>query len=90
MRRMTDQALPAKIRRLALETLSRDRLGEITSKFDLQVEDRRAQAAHVDAIVRARSLSFAEVLGLLQRDELKAICAALGLDTSGKEKAPLI
>ena len=90
MRRMTDQALPAKFRRLALEVLSRDRLGEITAKFDLQVEDRRAQAAHVDAIVRSRTVPFSEVLGLLQRDELKAICAALGLDTSGKEKAPLI
>jgi type I restriction enzyme M protein len=47
-------------------------------------------AAHVDAVVRARSLEFREVLRLLSRDDLKAICSALGLDASGKEKERII
>ena len=53
---MPEGTLSAKHRRTALETLSRDRLAEITSKFDLTVEDKRAQAAHIDAIIKARSV----------------------------------
>ena len=87
---MPEAALPAKTRRAALEVLSRDRLAAMSAKFDLTVEDRRAQAAHVDAIVRARSLDFGEVLRQLSRDELKAICDALGLDPSGKEKEAIV
>ena len=48
--------------------------------------DRRVAASHVDAILRAKRVDFAEVLGLLGRDELKAVCEALGLDSSGREK----
>jgi type I restriction enzyme M protein len=87
---MTDGILPPRQRRAALETLSRDRLADLTVQFGLAVEDRRAQAAHVDALVRARSLDFGELLRQLQRDELKAICGALGLDSAGKEKEPLV
>jgi type I restriction enzyme M protein len=82
--------LPAKTRRTALEALGRDRLAAITDKFNLVVEDRRALAAHVDAIVRARSIDFREVLRTLSRDELKSICSALHLDASGKEKEPMV
>jgi type I restriction enzyme M protein len=82
--------LPTKTRRAALEALGRDRLSAITEKLDLTVADRRAHAAHVDAVVRARSLEFREVLRLLSRDDLKAICSALGLDASSKEKASII
>lgn len=87
---MSEGTLPPKLRRTALEALSRDRLASITEKFNLDVADRRQQAAHIDAIVRSRSVEFANVLRLLSRDELKAICEALGLDTSGKEKEPIV
>jgi len=82
--------LPAKTRRAALEVLSRDTLADITTSLNLAVEDRRAQAAHVDAIMRSRTVDFGELLRRLSRDDLKAICTALGLDTSGKEKEPII
>jgi type I restriction enzyme M protein len=75
-----------KQRRKALEVLSRDALAAITTKLDLPVADRRAQSAHVEAIVQANAVRFGDVLQLLSRDDLKAICAALDLDTSGKEK----
>jgi type I restriction enzyme M protein len=78
--------IPAKTRRAALEVLSRDVLATITANLNLTVEDRRAQTAHVEAIMRSRSVDFGDVLRQLSRDDLKAICAALGLDTSGKEK----
>src|SRR3990172_1106558 len=82
--------LSPKKRRAALEALSRDRLAGVTGAFNLAVEDRRSVAAHVDAIVRSRSVDFGEVLRQLQRDELKAICDALGLDTSGRKKDAIV
>ncbi len=83
-------ALPASARRAALEVLSRDRLAEITAQYDLDVDDRRAVASHIDAVIRARSLDFGELLRSLKRDELKAICSALELDDSGREKGLLV
>ena len=82
--------IPANVRRSALEVLSRDSLAKITAQHELNVEDRRAVASHIDAIVRARSLDFGEVLRSLKRDELKAMCEALGLDDSGREKDLLV
>src|SRR3954470_9639590 len=82
--------LSARQRRSALEALSREQLARITEHVELEVTDRRSAASHVDAIVRAKRVDFAEVLGLLGRDELKAVCAALGLDTSGREKQTLL
>ena len=82
--------IPANVRRAALEVLSRDSLAKITAQHELNVEDRRAVASHIDAIVRARSLDFGEVLRSLKRDELKAMCEALGLDDSGREKDLLV
>jgi type I restriction enzyme M protein len=79
-----------KFRRRVLETLSRDTMAAITTKLDLAVADRRAQGAHVDAILKAKTVEFGEVLRLLSRDDLKAICSALELDTSGKEKEPIV
>jgi type I restriction enzyme M protein len=80
----------AKLRRQALEALSRDSLSTITSKLDLPVADRRAHSAYVDAIAKARKVDFGEVLRLLCREDLKKACSALDLDTSGKEKGPIV
>lgn len=82
--------LPPRVRRTILEQLSRDRLGELTTGFELEVADRRSSHAHVDAIVQKRSLDFRRVLELLRREELQAACEALGLDTGGREKLKLI
>src|SRR4051812_1894241 len=82
--------LSAKWRRSALGALSRERLARLTEHYDLEVTDRRSAASHVDAIVRANRLDFGEVLGLLGRDDLKAVCEAFGLDTSGREKQVLL
>ena len=82
--------LSAKERRGALEALSRDRLAEISERYELDVGDRRVVANHVDAIVRARRVDFEEVRGWLSRDELKDICEALGLDQGGRAKQVII
>lgn len=82
--------LPAKVRRAALEALGRDTLARLTSKFDVTVENRRSAAAHVDALMRSRTVDFASLLVELQRDDLKAICEAMSLDSSGREKEVLV
>jgi hypothetical protein len=82
--------LSAKDRRVVLAQLSRDRLGELTTRLELEVADRRSIDAHIDAIVRKRSLDFRQILELLRREELQAACEALGLDAGGREKAKLV
>lgn len=82
--------LPPRARRTVLEQLSRDRLSELTTRFELDVNDRRSTDSHIDAIVRKRSLDFRRVLDALQREELQAACEVLGLDPGGREKAKLV
>lgn len=83
--------LPAKTRRAALAVVARDTLAAITKKFDLDVDDRRSQQGHVDAILRAsNSVGFGDVLRHLAREELKLVCEALGLDSSGREKELIV
>lgn len=82
--------LSPKDRRVVLAQLSRDRLGELTTRFELEVTDRRSTDAHIDAIVRKRSLDFRRVLDVLKREELQAACEALGLDVGGREKSKLV
>lgn len=79
-----------KRRRRALQTLSRDRLAEISEHYELDVDDRRVVESHINAIVRARRVDFGELLGWLSRDELKDICEALDLDATGREKQRII
>ena len=88
---MGDEAhLPPAKRRLVFGALGRGRLAELTGKLELEVADRRSSAAHVEALMKARGLDLREALSSLKRDELKAICEALELDTGGREKDLLV
>jgi hypothetical protein len=66
---MPEARLPPRDRRIILEQLTRDRLNELSTRFELNVHDRRSTDAHIDAIVRKRSLDFRRVLELLRREE---------------------
>ena len=83
-------SLSPKHRRTALLALDRSRLSELTESLKLEVHDRRKVENHVDALVGSRAVEFAELLPRLKREELQAMCTALGLDTSGREKSVLI
>ncbi len=82
--------LSPKSRRAILQQLSRERRAELTAHFELAVTDRRSSEAHVDAIVRKPSLDFRQLVEMLRREELKAACEALGLDSRGREKAGFV
>lgn len=88
---VSDPSLPSpRHRRTALGQLSRERLVEIADRHDLEVGDRRAVASLVDAVVRSKKVDFADVLRALKREELQAICGALAMDSSGREKEVLV
>jgi integration host factor subunit beta len=75
--------------RTALDTLSKPRLLEIAAAFTLDVAARSTKPEVVERLARSRRASLDRILTLLKRDELKAICAAAGLDDSGRRKAPI-
>lgn len=83
-------ALPSRLtpqqRRSALEQLPRSRLNTLTEHFGLDVGDKRVVDNHVSALIGSRNLEFADVLGLLKREELQNICDALGLDRGGARR----
>lgn len=87
---MASSGLSQVHRRLALTQLGRARLDELTQRYALDVGDRRVVENHVEALVRSRSVDFAELLGGLKREELQSICEALGLDRGGREKDVLV
>jgi hypothetical protein len=86
----SEARLTPKERRRILKLLARERLAALTDHFGLEVADRRSIDAHVDAIIKKRSLDFRELLEQFRREELQEVCSALALDTRGREKAKLV
>lgn len=69
-----------------LETLDRERLWAIIDRFGTAVSNRREKEAMIRGIMADDTVELREVLGWLNRVELREICEGLGLDPSGKEK----
>ena len=72
-----------------LAQLTRDELLAILEHFELAA-DRRSPAAMLEAIASSKKAKLGPVLEGYARDRLKELCTALGLDSSGREKAPLV
>jgi hypothetical protein len=86
-------------KRNVLEQLSKQRLIEIAQALEIHLGVNKPKADFVDAIVRDRrgvwpyaptNNAVADVLNLLSRDELKAVCRGLGLDETGRSKQEII
>lgn len=73
--------------RSALEVLTKARLVEVADALGLGVPGRWLKADLVDAIASSTRAPFPLILELLSRNELKAICRAVGIDDSGRAKA---
>ena len=70
--------------------MSRDDLLVIVDHCALEVSDRRAKAGLVTAVAGITERQLSEALGTLSRDRLKALCGALELDESGREKSVFV
>jgi type I restriction enzyme M protein len=81
--------MPPIPQRDALATLSKKRLVELAGAFEVEVPARAGKDEFVDALAQSRRASYERVLEALNREELKAICRAGGLDDGGKVKASI-
>ncbi len=73
----------------ALSVLTKPRLLAIADAVGLDLPAQLLKADIVDAVASSPRAPFPRILGLLKRDELKAICRAAGLDDSGRTKAKI-
>lgn len=77
-------------KREALGVPTKQRLVQLSRQFDLySISTAQPKSDHVDALSRSRRASFENILGLLSRSELKAMCRRFGIDDSGKAKAEI-
>lgn len=77
-------------RKQVLAVLTRTRLLEIATVFNLNGLSGKAKGEIIDAIAGARSMALEDLLGMLGRDELQDICRSLEIDDSGREKRVVI
>ncbi len=79
--------MPQIRQRDALGVLTKLRLLEIAGALGLGLPGRLLKSELINVIAASPRAPFQRILELLKRDELKAICRAVGLDDSGREKA---
>jgi type I restriction enzyme M protein len=77
-------------KRAILEHLTTDELRSMVDRFELEVEDRRARGAMIDTIAASRKVDLELALSEMSRNRLKELCRKLGLDDSGRDKAPIV
>jgi hypothetical protein len=74
----------------AFRVLDANRLRELVDLAKLTVSDRRSRDVLIQALADGRRIELATLVGHLSREELKAMCRALGLPDDGREKAVII
>ncbi len=77
-------------KRSVLAELTVKRLAGLCDTFELARAGLTRKDDLIDALARAKRAGLAELLELLSRDELAAICRGHGLDDAGKAKAPFV
>jgi len=78
-------------KRTILESLTKRRLVELAYAFEADFGSTGLSKAElVDGLARLRRTQLEELLPELSRDELKAACDQLGLDSSGRQKQVII
>jgi type I restriction enzyme M protein len=82
------RAMPATLDLLPL--LTRDELLLLARRLDIDVDSRAHKHALVGALVGAKPAAVRAALPDLSRERLKELCRKLGLDDSGREKAPIV
>lgn len=69
-----------------LDTLSRDDLKHIVDDLEIDGVDRRSMDGMRTKLSRARSVSAADLLGYLRKDEIKEVCETVGVSGNGKKQ----
>ena len=77
-------------KRTILANLTTPELRNAVDECDLHVDDRRVRVQLVDTLARSRSARIDSILLNLKRVRLKALCRALDVDDSGREKAQIV
>lgn len=77
-------------RKLALRAFDVARLRELVDLAKVDVADRRSRDGLIQALADGRRVDFWTLLQRMTRDDLKAMCRAVGLPDDGREKAPII
>ncbi len=77
-------------RKLALPALDAGRLRELVDAAGVTVADRRSRESLIQGLADGRKLDLAQLMHLLSRDELKAMCRALRVTDEGREKALIV
>lgn len=72
-----------------LSVLQKSRLTDFGREINVAVPPAATKEQQVQALLGAAKLPFRELLQLLRRDELKAVCRAHGIDDSGRAR-PLL
>ena len=75
--------------RQVLDLLTRDELLRLVDQHDVRVTDRRQKALLAEGLAQ-HDRALGELLLDFSRDRLKALCRALGLDDSGRDKAVIL
>lgn len=84
------ETLPMPTKRQVIEHFTRDELLQGVDEHAIEVGDRRVKDKLIEALASSRKVALEALLTKLPRERLKALCAALDLDDSGREKAVLV
>ncbi len=76
-----------RIKLAILEQAGRERLRELVDALELEGADRRSPAAMIAALSRARRATPERLLPLLREREVKAVCEACDLSSTGRKRA---
>ncbi|HKY35320.1 MAG TPA: ATP-binding protein [Polyangiaceae bacterium] len=82
--------LPSTKKRIALDELKAERLRELVRELDVDATSYRDRDALIDALADGRRIDFSVILSRLSRDELRAMCEALGFDVQARDKSVLV
>jgi SNF2-related domain len=81
--------MPAPSSRSVLQTLPKPRLVDLGRDRGVQLELNKTKDEQVEQLLDTGLVRFGDLLGVLNRDELKAACRAHGLDDSGRARQAL-
>lgn len=76
--------------RSVLRAIPKRRLVELGDKLGLQLEPELSKDELVERFANSRLVGLSDVLGALRRDELKTVCAKLGLNDKGRKKSAFV